>query len=180
MLPASPHPPSRPASLKGYAGALALILAGAAASCSFSPPAAPTGSKSPPTRILKFVPYSQGKALIGYFSLVDSATNQIATSGRLRIEVYKMAGLKIGNSGSSLRIKNPFYDNSFAIGISNFHWESSGTIFSVNDLVCRFKVPYANFQVPVRPGQVYQVRIEFYPDTAQDQALSSERNVSLY
>jgi hypothetical protein len=128
---------------------------------------------------MKFVPYSHDKGLNGYFSLADAATNQVVASGSLRIHIYKISGLQIGSSGSALRMKNTFYDNAFAIGVSNFHWESFGSIFSVKDLVCRFRVPYSNFQIPVRRGQVYTLRVEFTPDTSQT-AIVAERNVSLY
>ena len=148
-------------------------------SCSLSRPAAPPGSKGLPVYLLKFATYSQGDALMGYFSLGDASTNQVAAAGRLRIQIYSFTGLTMGDSGNSVRMKKYFYDNTFSIGASNFHWESYGTLVHVKDLVCRFMVPYEHFQVPVKRGKVVTIQIDFRPDSASRE-ITGKQNVSLY
>ena len=148
-------------------------------SCSFSRPAAPAGSKGLPAYLLKFVPYSKNNALMGYFSVADAATNQVAAAGQLRIQIYTFTGLTMGNSGSTVRWKKIAYDNTFVIGVSNFHWESYGNFFTVKDLACHFMVPYEHFQTPVRRGKVVTVQIDFRADGGTNE-ISSQQNVSLY
>jgi len=148
-------------------------------SCSFSRPPARAGSKGPPSYLLKFVPYSKNNALMGYFSLGDAATNQVAAAGQLRIQIYTFTTLTMGNSPSAVRWKKIVYDNTFAIGVSNFHWESYGNFFTVKDLACHFMVPYEHFQTPVRRGRVVTAQIDFRADGGTNN-ISSQQNVSLY
>ncbi|MDD2710460.1 MAG: hypothetical protein PHV34_20975 [Verrucomicrobiae bacterium] len=158
---------------------MALAVAGLLVSCNFSRPPAEAGSKKPPERVIKFVPYSKDKALHFYFCLADSATNQVAWGGVLKVQVYRDISMKMGNAGTGIQMKHYYYDNSFSLGATNFHWESMGAFFKIRDLTCRFKVPYASFQKPVQKGQVVKVRMEFKPDETST-VLAVEKNVSLY
>ncbi|MBI4025911.1 MAG: hypothetical protein HY360_13075 [Verrucomicrobia bacterium] len=165
------------------APALAILLTAGLLACSLSRPAAPPTSKNPPAYVLKFVPYAHKGALNGYFSLADAATNQIAASGRLRLHVHTTTSLSIGASqgtpSGGMKIKTTLYDNTFAIGVTNFHWEKFGSILSVKDLVCRFTIPYPHFKVRPRQGQVAAIEMEFHPDLCAN-VLAVSRNVSLY
>ncbi len=161
------------------------ILPFAFISCSFSPPASPAGSKLPPMYIIKFVPYAQDDSLKAYFTMADSRTNQVAADGRLKIQVYTTTSLSLGAAPPSeptpggMTIKNVLYDNTFAIGATNFHWESYGTFLTVKDLSFHFVIPYAHFKKPVRRGRVATLMIEFHPDGTTN-VLAFAKNVSLY
>ena len=151
--------------------------------CSFSQPPAPPSSKNPPVAFLKVVPYSENHALVGYFTLADSATNQIAAEGQLTLRIYTKTKLSLNSSGAGqtggMTWKNTLYDHTFLIGTTNFHWETFGSIFVVRDLNLRFAVPYANFKTPIQPGRVVTVELELRPDSGTN-VLFSAKQVSLY
>lgn len=167
------------AALRASLGALALSLG--VASCEFSPPPAAAGSREPPRWILKFVPWASGGRLVGYFTLADAATNQVAWGGSLRVQVYTSTGVSLGGGppGGGMTLRRPLYDNTFAIGATNFHWERYGNVFTVQDLAFRFAVPYEAMAGPVRTGRVATVEITFAPDGATN-ALAARKNVVLY
>lgn len=160
----------------------AAILALSLASCEFSRPAATPGAGGPPCWILKFVPWAADGQLTAYFSLADAATNQVAWGGSLRVQVYTSMNVSLGggateNGGMTLR--RPLYDNTFAIGATNFHWEQYGSFFTVRDLAFRFAVPYEVMKGSVRKGKVATVEIAFVPEGATN-TLIARRNVFLY
>ncbi len=159
-----------------FLAALASTLVG----CSFSQPAAPAGSHQPPQYILKFVPLAREGAVRAFFTLADAATNQMAAAGTLHVQVFSSSTLSLGDgSGGGMSLRRVFYDNTFAVGVTNFHWESHGGIFSVDDLAMRFVVPYENFTHPARQGHVVTVQIEFQPDNGTN-LLATSRRVILY
>ncbi len=159
------------------------ILASLVISCSLSPPAAPILSKNLPVHILKFVPYSQNDSLVGYFTLADASTNQVASAGSFRIHLYTSRNLSLSSEGQdekeSMKMKNILYEQTFAIGVTNFHWETFGSIFKVNDLAVRFAIPYSYFKTSTRRGQTVSVQMDFRPDGGTN-LLSSTKNISLY
>ncbi len=156
----------------------ALMAAVALISCSFSPPGAPAGSRQPPLYVLKFVPYSQDEALVAYFTLANAATNQVAAAGQLRLQVFTQTQLSLG-SGPGMTLRNILYDDTFSIGATNFHWETYGSLFRVNDLAFRFVIPYSLLKKPVRKGRVVTIQMKFWPDGATN-VLEARRSVSLY
>jgi len=171
------------APLKGrlLAGAL-LLLAVGLTSCEFSRPPAPAGSHLPPRGILKFVPYASDGRLVAYFTLADASTNQVASDGDLRIQIYTTTSLSLGGgppSGGGMVLRRPLYDNTFAVGVTNFRWETYGNFFTVKDLAFRFMVPYEAMKGPVRKGRVATVEIMFHPDGATN-TLVARRNVAFY
>ena len=159
------------------------ILTGILTACSISPPEAPPFSKNLPAHILKFVPYSQNDSLVGYFTLADQSTNQVAAAGSLKIYLYTSRSLSLSSEGQDtkegMKMKTVLYDQTFAIGATNFHWETFGSIFRINDLAVRFAIPYSHFKAPVRRGQVVNIQIDFRPDGGTN-LLSSIKIISLY
>lgn len=153
-----------------------------ASSCNISPPPAPKGSNLPPRYIFKFVPEGHDGTLKAFFCLADVHTNQVAANGRLRIQVYTETSLTIGDAtptADGMKVKSSLYDNTFSIGATNFHWDTFGSMITVQDLAFHFVVPYENFKKPVRRGRVATVAIEFHPD-GQTNVLVSSKNASLY
>jgi len=121
---------------------------------------------------------------MGYFTLGDASTNQVAASGLLRIQVYTSMGLNLKSPSSSsvaegLKVKNILYDNTFAIGATNFHWETFGSILTVRDLACHFAIPHTEFKTPVHRGKVVAVQLEFCPD-GNSHLLGTTRHVLWY
>lgn len=163
---------------------LGALLGLALLSCDLSRPPAPPASKNPPAFLLKFSAYAKDGALLGFFTLGDTATNQVAASGRLRIHLYTSTALAMGDSAGAsvaggMNVKSSLYENTFAIGVTNFHWEQFGSLVTVRDLACRFAIPYTSFQRPVRPGRMATLDMEFNPDGSSNNFCAS-RKVSLY
>lgn len=162
---------------------MALILMLGLVSCNLSRP--PAILQTPATHFLKFVTIARQGHLNGYFSLCDSTTNQVASDGALRLQVFSMASVSMGSSDGKLtlpgamKLKTVFYDNTFAIGVSNFHWESFGTFIKTHDLYFRFAIPYANFKLPPRLGSQATVQLDFTPKNGTN-FLSVAKNVILY
>lgn len=175
--------PGATASVRGgLLAGLLLTLAIGLASCEFSRPPAPAGSHQPPRGILKFVPYASDGRLVAYFTLADASTNQVASGGDLRVQVYTTTSLSLGGgppAGGGMVLRRTLYDNTFAIGVTNFRWEVYGNFFTVKDLAFRFTVPYEAMTGPVRKGKVATVEINFHPDGATN-ALVARRNVAFY
>jgi hypothetical protein len=165
-----------PSSLSILIASFALIIAGGLVSCSLSRP--PSESATPPAYILKMVPYSQNDALLGYFTLADAHTNQVASSGLLRIYVYRMVSVSVGGA-SGMPVKTTIYDSAFPIHATNFHWKTYGSLVRVEDLQFHFAVPYSYFKVPIRRGQVVSVQVDFTPQSGTN-TLTITRNISLY
>jgi hypothetical protein len=132
--------------------------------------------------ILKFVSHSQDDHLLGYFSLGDYQTNQVAWDGVLRLRLQSGMALNLSSEeeGSSpLRVSKTFYDQVFAIGATNFHWENYGTILKVDDLVFRFSIPYDHFKQSVSRGKTVRIQMDYSPKGAP-QTLSATRDIVLY
>jgi hypothetical protein len=161
--------------------ALSIFLGVFLVSCTLSAP--PATEKTQPSFVLKLVPYSKDQNLISYFTLADSHTNQVAANGLLRVQVYTTTSLSFssgeGTAYQGLNMRNILYDGNFNVGVSNFHWESFGSLLKVNDLACRFVVPYDRFTKPFAKGQMATVEITFRPDGANKQIRSASK-VSLY
>jgi len=137
-----------------------------------------------PKFFLKIVPYPQDETLKVYFTMADSKTNQVAANGDLRVHIYTTTSLSFGAEGSApteggAKIKNTLYDSTFPIEKKNFHWEGFGSLLRVNDLMCRFVVPYKHFTRPVAKGKPATIELEFQPEGAA-YSLKSSVKVSLY
>ena len=163
---------------------IGVVLSLTLLACELSPPPSPPASKKPAVFLLKFSAYAKNNALNGFFTLGDAATNQVAANGRLQLHVYTSTTLALGNAAGQsapggMKVKSTLYENSFAIGVTNFHWEQFGSLVTVRDLACHFAIPYANFQHPVQRGRVATIDMEFSPDGGSNN-FSTSRNVSLY
>lgn len=147
-------------------------------SCTISAP--PSKNVGNPKYILKFVPTSHDDQIIGFFSLADSETNQIAAAGNVRLQIYTTTTVSMGSaSAPGMKLQNTVYDNSFAVGVSNFHWETFGSFVKVQDLACRFVIPYNAFRQPIMRGKVVTVKMEFLPDGGSNR-LEMAKNISVY
>jgi hypothetical protein len=160
-----------------------IALAGLFSSCNFSQPPAIPSDHTVPTYILKFVPYTHNDTLIGYMTFGDQATNQVASAGLLRLTVHSTARLSVdsgnGSSSTGMKMKTIFYDNTFSIGVTNFHWETTGTFFKVQDLEFSFAIPYSNFRIPVQRGKIVDIDVQFQP-TGTTNSLTARRTTVLY
>ena len=150
-------------------------------SCSISKPPAPPTSKLPATSVMRFIAYAKEDAVRGYFTLADVNTNQVASAGELHLHLYTttLVSLGGGDATTGMPIKTTLYDGSFVIGKSNFHWESSGSMVQVNDLACKFAIPYSTFKRAVKRGKVATLRMEFRVQ-GTDTRLEKEEGVALY
>lgn len=163
-------------------GALGVLLAGGLVSCEFSQPPAPPGAQGPPCYILKFVPWAADGRLLAYFTLADAATNQVAWGGSLRVQVFTATGIRLGGdapAGGGMTLRRTLYDNTFALGTTNFHWEQYGSVFTVKDLAFRFAIPYEAMNGPVPKGKRATVEMVFTPEGATN-ALAARKNVIFY
>lgn len=161
---------------------LGVLLAGGLASCEFSQPPAPPGAHGPPCYILKFVPWAADGRLLAYFTLADAATNQVAWGGSLRVQVFTSTGFSLGGGAPAdggMTLRRTLYDNTFALGTTNFHWEQYGSVFTVKDLAFRFAIPYEAMAGPVPKGRKASVEITFTPEGATN-ALAARKNVIFY
>ncbi len=160
-----------------------LVLAGGwTMGCSFSRPPA-KNIQGTPVQILKWVCYSKEGAIHAYFSLGDPATNQVASSGTLRLRVFTTSNLSVvmedHQAGSTMVLQNNLYDGSYGMGITNFHWETYGSFFRVEDLVVRLRIPYESLRTRVPPGRVVTVRMDFTPDNSTNR-LAAAQKIVLY
>lgn len=162
---------------------MALIMMCGLASCNLSRP--PAILQTPAAHFLKFVAIARQGNLNGYFSLCDAATNQVAADGALRIQVFSTANVSMGSSDGkqtlpgAMKLKTTFYDNAFAVGASNFHWESFGSFIRTHDLYFRFTIPYANFKLSPPLGNQATVQLDFTPKNGTN-VLSVAKNVMMY
>lgn len=150
-------------------------------SCEVSAP--PAKAKSEPAFILKLVPWASDDQINAYFTLADANTNQVAANGQLKIQIYTTTSLSFSRDDSPLQkgpdVRNILYDGILNVGVSNFHWETFGSVLKVNDLACHFVVPYANFSKPVKRGKMATVEITFRPDNGRGNLRGSTK-ISLY
>jgi hypothetical protein len=147
-----------------------------------SAPPSPSG-KTQPALILKLVPYTKDNSIITYFTLADSKTNQVAGNGLLQVQVYTTTSLSFssgeGNSYNGIGMKNMLYEGSFNVGKTNFHWESFGSLLKVEDLACRFIIPYDRIEKKFTPGKLATMEVNFRPE-ASSQNLRGRAQFSLY
>jgi hypothetical protein len=162
---------------------LLVFVAGCSRSSPEPKPALSAEEKSKaetPVYFLKLVPYAEKDALRGYFSLANVYTNQVAADGKLKLEVFTSTGISIGeNSSGGVRMRTLLYENTIPISATNFQWETMGALLRVEDLTCRFVIPYEHFQRPFTRGKLATLQVTFYPEGTST-ALTHSRNVSLY
>ncbi len=159
---------------------LALLLAAALILHFVHPPTQPAvvESPAPAVALRNLAFFKEGDEYVLYFSLVDTAGNEIARRGGATIRISQLGTIGV-EGGPQFVNETVLLDGKFEVGLGSYRWiEIGGAIFfTQRQLVIPKRIPTNLFKLPPRSGQLGKISVRFRDASAPDSALSVERRL---